>query len=91
MIPKFCSCVGDVGEDGAGGRVADGGGGVYLCAYCQLSRAVTSITLLHRSSPSWTLFCTCVTQWGGDTQGAMTCDHNHVTPCYHVTPCDCDQ
>ena len=50
MIPKFCSCVGDVGEDGAGGRVAGGGGGVYLCAYCQLSRAVTSITLLHRSS-----------------------------------------
>ena len=26
-------------------------GGVYLCAYCQLSRAVTSITLLHRSGP----------------------------------------
>ena len=50
MIPQFCSCAGDVGEDGAGGRVADGGGGVYLCAYCQLSRAVTSITLLHRSS-----------------------------------------
>lgn len=51
MIPKFCSCVVTLVMMAlqAGSLVL--GGGVYLCAYCQLSRAVTSITLLHRSGP----------------------------------------
>ena len=45
MIPKFCSCVVTLVMMAlqAGSLVL--GGGVYLCAYCQLSRAV--IPLLH--------------------------------------------